>query len=391
MNLLKLFSKNGIALLLFALVSLTVSTDALSQTATLQQKSNIFPFSYSNNDFSYCEPTTRDFIARYDFCPATTGMCGPNSCGSNPYKIEAQLFRDNTLLSTQERQLGTAELNFFFNGVTVAEGDYRVVFRFRRRRVSCFGWILEDTRTSNIITSTKLDATPGFNVNGTTVPTDGSPITVCASNIKINAASTSCESSYYIAVEECNRWWSRTYDYEWSKWVSGKAPNNLNLQQLSTTYSYGSNFTGSSSRQGSTLIGGNLPNGSARYYRVKVCTNDPWSCKTALIRVDGSCKKGADNLVILESEEQTTSFDLDIYPNPAYDQLTVQYSVEKEGALSIDLYDLTGKKIKNLLNTTNEIGAHKMEFDVSNINQGTYLVIMKSSGHVKTAKLAIGY
>lgn len=392
MKYLKLFSEKNLILLLFAMASLMININGFSQTATLNQKSNIVPFSYSTNDFSYCEPTTRDFKARYDYCPPTSGMCGPNSCGSNPYKVEAKLYRGSTLLATQERQLGSAEVDFFFNGITVSEGDYKVTFRFRKRRTSCItGWVLVDSRSSNTITVTKYDASPDFNINGISIPSNGSPITVCASNITVNAGNTSCESSYYIAVEECNRWWSRTYDYEWSKWFSGKAPNNINLQQLSTTYSYPPNFTGSSSREGSTLIGGNLANGSTRYYRVKVCTNDPWTCKTALIRVDGSCKKGADEQLTLDSEETTALIDLKLYPNPAYEKVMVEYNVQKEGVLSIDLYDLSGKNVKNLLSENRQKGEYAMEFDVSDIKQGTYLVIMKSPDNVKTSKLYIGY
>lgn len=133
-------------------------------------------------------------------------------------------------------------------------------------------------------------ATPSFTINGMSPPPDNSPLSVCASNVTINASATSCESKYYIGVAESDLWWNRTYDYEWGKWFSGEAPSSLNLQQLATTYSYAPNFTGSPARQGSPLIGGNLPAGGSRYYRLSVCTGEPsWTCKFALLQVNGNC------------------------------------------------------------------------------------------------------
>jgi hypothetical protein len=130
-------------------------------------------------------------------------------------------------------------------------------------------------------------ATPSLAIGGTPPPQDGSPIEVCADSVTVDASATSCESTYAIVVEESDRWWNRTYDYEWGRWFSGQAPSSLDLQQLSASYSYPPNFTGSPGRQGSPLVGGDLPAGGARHYRVGVCTAEPsWACKWALVRVN---------------------------------------------------------------------------------------------------------
>lgn len=173
-------------------------------------------------------------------------------------------------------------------------------------------------------------ATPNFTVkNSSNVwvvpPADGSPIDVCASNITINAAGTNGESRYDIVVQESDPWWNRTYQYEWGHWFSGQAPNGIKLQNLASIYSYPPDFTGAAVRQGTILYGGNLPNGSARHFRVSVCTDEPtWTCKSALLRVIGSCLTSSppqtnnETWMIQDDAIDPTEMDIDLlesYPD----------------------------------------------------------------------------
>jgi len=137
---------------------------------------------------------------------------------------------------------------------------------------------------------TLAPATPSFTMKGTPPTPSGSPLHLCESNVTMNASATSYASKYFISIQESDQWWNPTGDYAWGRWFSGQAPSSLNLQQLSTTYSYPPDFTGSPARQGSPLIGGNLPVKGARYYRVNLCTEEPSrTCQSALIQVDGNC------------------------------------------------------------------------------------------------------
>jgi hypothetical protein len=135
-------------------------------------------------------------------------------------------------------------------------------------------------------------ATPDFNVNGIAVPADGSPINVCASIILINAAATSCETSYWVGIHERDRWWNRSYQYEWGTWFAGQAPNNISLQKLAAN-SAAYWINGPASWKGGVLVGGYMDpptNSVERHYMVEVCTAEPsWKCKQGLIRVNGSC------------------------------------------------------------------------------------------------------
>ncbi|SOE21227.1 hypothetical protein SAMN06298216_1698 [Spirosomataceae bacterium TFI 002] len=150
-------------------------------------------------------------------------------------------------------------------------------------------WINETS--PNYLDISNKPATPNYTINGQAIFGD-TPIDVCSGNIKIDASLCQCESKYSINVQESDRYWNRTNQYEWGTWFNGIAPNNLNLQYLSTVNSTGNDFVGSASRQNTPLISGSLPNnGGDRYYRVSVCTGEPsWNCKTALIRVKCDCE-----------------------------------------------------------------------------------------------------
>lgn len=253
---------------------------------------------YTTNDFNVCgAPGTITFKVRYIHCPNGPGNC-ISGCGSNPVRYTIKLYRGSTVVSQQTFQASSSWSNTFFYNVSSPAGNYRAHVKVERRKSFCIGWETLHSGFTNTIVGNQSPATPNFNVNGATVPADGSPINVCISNIKINAASTSCEDAYYLGVQESNRWWSRTYDYEWGRWYSGQAPNNINLQTQSVLNSQPPYYTGDPNRQNTVLLGGNLPSGEARYYRVSVCTGIPsWNCKTALIRVNPNCRINPEDLI----------------------------------------------------------------------------------------------
>jgi hypothetical protein len=278
--------------MLVAAVALLVAVPTASQAgvATLAQSTS--PTSgYTGNNFSYCGSGTRNFRIAYEYSPGCPTCGGPTpTCGANPYRIRANLYLNNNLIYTNQYQVSQAWANFYLYNQALQPGNYTATVTIEKRNWTCIGWSTVETKYTNLIVSSAAAATPNFTINGIPPTADGSPINVCASNITMHAAATSCENHYFVGIQESDRWWSRSYEYEWGRWFAGQAPNGMNLQQFSTTFSYSPYYTGLPSRQGSPLIGGNLTNGNQRYYRVNLCTGEPsWNCKTALISVNGNC------------------------------------------------------------------------------------------------------
>jgi hypothetical protein len=270
-------------------------------------KTGIFGNSYTTENFGVCgSPGTKTFKVSYSQCPNLIGVNCIGGCGANPIRYTVQLQRNGVTISTQSFQASSDWSNTFFYNTTASAATYRAYVKVERRKSGCiFGWQTVSTGYTNTVTASTTGATPNFNVDGIAVPASGY-ITTCISNIKINAAATTCEKDYYVGVQESDQWWNRTLDYEWGGWISGQAPNNINLQGLATTFGIGSRYRGTNlGREGSILIGGNLPSGQARYYRVSICTGVPsWQCKSALIRVNSGCR--IDPSTIIEDTNEYT-------------------------------------------------------------------------------------
>jgi Secretion system C-terminal sorting domain len=250
---------------------------------------------WSTNGFSACGATTRDIFVEYNFCaPTPNGPCTINSaCGANPYRMHFRLLRNGNQVANTTYTASQAWGNWPLYNFAVQPGVYQAEIRLELR--SGFwpfcSWNNHQTTLTNTFTVTQNQALPNFNINGIPVPTNGSPINVCGSNIRVNAATTTCETRYMVSIQECDLWWNRTGQYEVDVWFNGQAPDNINLQQLANTYSQPPYFTGPSNRYNTGLFGGTLSNGQPRYYRVSICVNEPgWLCKTALIKVDGNCR-----------------------------------------------------------------------------------------------------
>lgn len=239
-------------------------------------------------------PKTVDIRVSYSLNP-TFVIGGPDpACpwgfGPNHFRYTVALYRDGLPLGSHSFNLAGCWFRDWFNGIAAVPGNYYAKITVERRTAP-FVWSSLDSMQSPTLVATQLIATPDFTINGTAIP-QGTPMIVCASSIQINAATTVCETSYWLGVDETVQWWTQTNQYSWGKWFLGEAPNQLSLQQLATG-SAGYWQNGPLERQGNTLVGGfaNPPaNTLERFYTVALCTPGPTlKCKYALLRVNGDC------------------------------------------------------------------------------------------------------
>lgn len=333
------------------------------------------PFTgYSSDNFNVCgNPPTRKFRVSYEHCPGVVIIGGNciNGCGGNPIRYTVTFTRNGSPISSHTFQASSDWFRTDFNNVLATPGNYRASILVEGRKGLCIGWKTIGTYYTNTITVGTTPNVANFDINGNNI--NNSPLTVCGSNIRVNAAASSCETAYFIAVEESDPYWNRTYDYEWGRWFSGQAPNNINLQALSATYSVAPYYTGDPARQGQILIGGNLPNGQARHYRVKVCTGPTWNCKTALIKVNPNCRVDLSTLtpdnntyewveednstkenitVQIEAEYDKTAlvteqpYPIHISPNPLQQTATIQVEgYAGNTPITFELYNSLGERV----------------------------------------------
>jgi uncharacterized delta-60 repeat protein len=85
----------------------------------------------------------------------------------------------------------------------------------------------------------------------------------------------------------------------------------------------------------------------------------------------------------------STPTSLLIYPNPVHDIETLDYTLTNDEILSIYLYDMTGKMVKNYMNNEKELtGEYKQQLNFENLPAGTYILTI-SNADSKTESVKI--
>lgn len=88
-------------------------------------------------------------------------------------------------------------------------------------------------------------------------------------------------------------------------------------------------------------------------------------------------------------EELSLEDSFTISPNPCSGKFSLSFSVFENRSVSIELHDISGKKLKNLFNDVLEPGSHYMEFDVAGLREGIYFCTIITNEIVQTKKLII--
>lgn len=80
---------------------------------------------------------------------------------------------------------------------------------------------------------------------------------------------------------------------------------------------------------------------------------------------------------------------LNNYPNPFNPVTKIRFAAPKTGNVILNIYDITGRKISELLNRTVKAGTYEMLFDASDFPSGIYLVQMISEGYSAVNKIVL--
>jgi Secretion system C-terminal sorting domain len=77
------------------------------------------------------------------------------------------------------------------------------------------------------------------------------------------------------------------------------------------------------------------------------------------------------------------------YPNPFNNSTTISFNLAEFTNVELDIYNITGEKIENLLNQQMEPGLHKISWNADNFSSGIYLYEIKTRDHMITRKLIL--
>lgn len=77
------------------------------------------------------------------------------------------------------------------------------------------------------------------------------------------------------------------------------------------------------------------------------------------------------------------------YPNPFNPYTTITYDVAKDSNVKLEVYDLLGRKVQELVNERQEVNSYTVQFDAKNLSSGVYIYRLKAGGKVFTKKMTL--
>jgi photosystem II stability/assembly factor-like uncharacterized protein len=91
-----------------------------------------------------------------------------------------------------------------------------------------------------------------------------------------------------------------------------------------------------------------------------------------------------------ESEEPGPEiFQLVSYPNPFNSRMTIQYSINEAGEITISIYNMLGQRIEILYDGYSETGIQELNWNAAEFSSGIYFVVLSSKKQVKTIKTTL--
>lgn len=77
------------------------------------------------------------------------------------------------------------------------------------------------------------------------------------------------------------------------------------------------------------------------------------------------------------------------YPNPFNPVTTIQFSLEKAGKTTLEIYNVLGQKVATLVNGDLNAGAHRYQWNASGLSSGIYFYRLRSNEFVATKKMLL--
>ncbi len=81
------------------------------------------------------------------------------------------------------------------------------------------------------------------------------------------------------------------------------------------------------------------------------------------------------------------SLSLNIYPNPITKTVQISYNLSQETDILVEIYDIYGKKVKQIEQTHKQAGTSQYYIDLSSLQNGIYFCILKTSQGVVSKKI----
>jgi hypothetical protein len=89
------------------------------------------------------------------------------------------------------------------------------------------------------------------------------------------------------------------------------------------------------------------------------------------------------------NESSTGEFQFSVSPNPIAKTAEIKYEIAEQGNVKIELFDVTGKAVKVIVDEYQSKGLHTVNFDKSSLSAGNYFFTISNSNGTETKKIVI--
>ena len=94
------------------------------------------------------------------------------------------------------------------------------------------------------------------------------------------------------------------------------------------------------------------------------------------------------NLVGLKENASRVS-KISVFPNPASNQIVVNYNLIENNKISIQIIDISGKVVKEIFPVNSAIGVNTVIIETNTLTKGIYSLIMMGNNIIQSNKLVI--
>ena len=104
--------------------------------------------------------------------------------------------------------------------------------------------------------------------------------------------------------------------------------------------------------------------------------------------ITGNAARLAETNSDFENITQENTTDFRLYPNPAKDNLTIEFTGSSNGNVKVNVYNLSGQKVMNIVNPSVK-GLNTFKLNTSKLGTGFYIFEMESNGEDNTGSFLI--
>ncbi|MCD4732898.1 T9SS type A sorting domain-containing protein [bacterium] len=145
---------------------------------------------------------------------------------------------------------------------------------------------------------------------------------------------------------------------------------------------------GSVSQNDTVDLSGALTGSATSWLDVSGSAGVEYAYYLEITELDGTVSRFGPSEVVVPgaASELTLS---DPYPNPASSSLTISYELAAKGAVSLSVYDLSGRLVETLISGEQTAGRHSVIWDSSVAATGVYLLRLEAAGEAITRRAII--